>query len=116
MRAETDDDNEWLPGPHQKGALGWPVSEEMIASWLGALDELEAVLDGRKLVPHPRFVRGINVKRVLTEPRQFDLVLWITGHGVLPYLEDGPVADGRAWAQASQVFRGQFLAYAFWFN
>jgi len=116
VRAETDDDNEWLPGPHQKGALGLPVTEEMITSWLAALDELEVVLDGRKLVPHPRFVRGINVKRVLTEPRQFDLVLWFTGHGVLPYLEDGPVADGRAWAQAQQVFRGQFLAYAFWFN
>lgn len=116
VRAETDDDNEWLPGPNQRGVLDMPVTEAMIGSWLAMLDEFEAVLDGRRLVPHPRFVRGINLKRVLTEPRQFDLVLWITGHAVLPYLEDGPVAEGRAWNQASQVFRGQLLAYAFWFN
>jgi hypothetical protein len=116
VRAETDDDNEWLPAPTQKGVLDMPVSEEMITSWLAMLDELDAVLDGGRLVPHPRFARGINFKRVLTEPRQFDLVLWITGHGVLPYLEDGPLADGRSWAQAGQVFRGQFLAYALWFN
>jgi hypothetical protein len=116
VRAETDDDNEWLPGPHQKGVLDMPVTEEMIASWLAMLDELEAVLEGRVLAPHPRFQRGINVKRVFTEPRAFDLVLWITGHGVLPYLEHGPIAEGRAWTQAQWVFRGQLLAYAFWFN
>jgi hypothetical protein len=116
VRAETDDDNEWLPGPHQKGVLDMPVTEEMITAWLAMLEELENVLDGRKLAPHPRFTRGINIKKVFTEPEPFDLVLWITGHGVLPFLEDGPVLDARTWAQASQVFRGQFLSYAFWFN
>jgi len=116
VRTETDNDNEWLPGPHQKGVLDMPVTEEMINAWLAMLDEFEAVLDGRVLAPHPRFQRGINVRRVLTEPRPFDLVLWVTGHGVLPYLEDGPIAEGRAWTQAQRVFRGQFLAYAFWFN
>jgi hypothetical protein len=116
VRAETDDDNEWLPGAHQKGVLDMPVTDEMIGTWLTMLDELEAVLDGRVLAPHPRFRRGINVRRVFTEPRPFDLVLWFTGHGVLPYLEDGPIAEGRAWMQARQVFRGQLLTYAFWFN
>jgi hypothetical protein len=116
IRAETDDDNEWLPGPHQKGVLDMPVTEEMIDSWLAMLDELEAVLDGHKLTPHMRFNRGINIKKVLTEPRPFDLVLWITGHGALPFLEDGPVMDTRTWARASLAFRGQFMSYAFWFN
>jgi hypothetical protein len=116
VRAETDNDNEWLPGPGQKGVLDLPVTEDMITSWLAAIDELEAVLDGRLLAPHPRFGRGVNVKRVFTEPRQFDLVLWITGHGVLPYLEDGPLLDGRAWNDAQRVFRGQLFFYAFWFN
>ena len=55
VRAETDNDNEWLPGPHQKGVLDMPVTEDMIVSWLAVLDELDAVLDGRKLAPHPRF-------------------------------------------------------------
>jgi hypothetical protein len=116
VRAETDDDNEWLPGPQQKGVLDIPVTEAMIDTWLAMLAEFEAVLDGRVLAPHPRFQRGINVKRVLTEPRPFDLVLWFTGHGVLPYLEDGPIAEGRAWNEAQRIFRGQFMSYAFWFN
>ena len=114
--AETDDDNEWLPGPNQKGVLDMPVTADMIGSWLAMLDQVEEVLDGRKLAPHPRFVRGINVKRVFLEPKPFDLVLWITGHGVLPFLEDGPVVDGRTWGQASVAFRGQFISYALWFN
>jgi hypothetical protein len=116
VRAETDDDNEWLPGPHQKGVLDMPVSAPMIDSWLAVLDEFEAVLDGRQLVPHPRFKRGINVKRMLTEPRTFDFVLWFTGHAVVPYLEDGPIAEGRAWNNAQQVFRGQLMSYVLWFN
>jgi hypothetical protein len=116
VRAETDDDNEWLAGPNQKGVLDIPVSAPMVDSWLAVLDEFEAVLDGRLLVPHPRLKRGINVKRLFTEPRTFDLVLWITGHGVVPYLEDGPVADGRAWNSAQAVFRGQLMTYLFWFN
>ena len=55
VRAETDDDNEWLPGPHQKGVLDIPVTEAMIDTWLATLDGFEAVLDGRVLAPHPRF-------------------------------------------------------------
>ena len=116
IRAETDNDNEWLPGPNQTGVLDMPVTEEMVTSWLAMIDELDAVLDGRKLAPHPRFSRGINVKKVFTEPKPFDLVLWITGHGVLPYLEDGPMADRVVWMQGAQAFRGQFLSYALWFN
>jgi hypothetical protein len=116
VRAETDDDNEWLPGPRQKGVLDMPVTDSMIDTWLAMLDELEAVLDGRLLAPHPRFQRGINVRRFFTEPRRFDLVLWFTGHGVLPYLEDGRIADGRSWTEAQRVFRGQLMSYAFWFN
>jgi hypothetical protein len=35
---------------------------------------------------------------------------------VLPYLEDGRIADGRSWTEAQRVFRGQLMSYAFWFN
>ncbi len=36
VRAETDNDNEWLPGPNQKGVLDLPVTGDMIASWLAS--------------------------------------------------------------------------------
>lgn len=114
--AETDDDDEWLPSPTQKGVLDMPVTADMLTAWHAMLDEFEAVLDGRKLVPHPRFARGINMRKIFLEPRHFDLVLWVTGHGVLPFLEDGPIIDGDSWNQASRAFGGYLLTYAFWFN
>ncbi|TIT01089.1 MAG: hypothetical protein E5W85_32860, partial [Mesorhizobium sp.] len=41
IRAETDNDREWLPGPQQKGAsplTGLEVGEEQVQAWHAALD------------------------------------------------------------------------------
>lgn len=118
VRAETDDDREWLPSAKQKTGVmvGFALTDEQIDSWLAALTEAEEVLEGRKLMPHWRFQKGINARRVFTEAKNFDLVLWITGQSVLPFLEDGPVADGAAFSQADRIFGGDLLLYAFWFN
>ncbi|UXN72261.1 hypothetical protein N8D56_12735 [Devosia sp. A8/3-2] len=40
----------------------------------------------------------------------------MTGSGALPYLKDGPIADGRSFAEANRVFGTNWLNYAFWFN
>jgi hypothetical protein len=140
-RAETDDDHEWLPNPRQtsfalRGML--TVTDERIDAWLGAVAEIEDVLEGRKLMPHWRFSpsetglpinepdgsvtlpklmgEGVNIKKMLTEPRGFDLVLWFTGHAAVPYLEQGEVARFNAWGQAERIFGGDLVTYAFWFN
>jgi hypothetical protein len=117
-RAETDDDREWLPTPTQKNGVvpDTSITDERLTGWFGALGEAEDVLEGRKTLPHWRFAKGIDVKKLAAEPRTFDLVLWVTGHAALPYLADGPVADGSAWAQANRLFDGNLMAYAFWFN
>lgn len=116
--AETDDDREWLPAPHQSSTAfpGMSVTQERIDAWRAALDELDAALDGRKLAPHWRYRRGFDLGAVFTDPRPFDLVLWITGHAALPYLKDGPIAAADSWRQWQRAFGGQFLAYAVWFN
>ena len=50
--AETDDDREWLPNPRQTNvALGQRVQQRQIDAWIAALDEADAILDGRTLVP-----------------------------------------------------------------
>ncbi|MFN8828568.1 MAG: hypothetical protein ACK50Q_11280 [Labrys sp. (in: a-proteobacteria)] len=117
-KAETDDDREWLPSPTQKNGVvpNVSITDERLTGWFGALGEAEDVLEGRKMLPHWRFAKGIDVKKLAAEPRSFDLVLWATGHAALPYLADGPVADGSAWAQANRLFDGNLMAYAFWFN
>jgi hypothetical protein len=121
IRAETDNDREWLPGPQQTGAnqlTGLEVSEELVQAWHTALKMAEDLLDGRKLLPHFRFAdRGVNMKRFFDEPQAFDLVLSITGPGVAPYLEKGPMLTSEEWCALQQQFgRTGFLTFALWAN
>jgi uncharacterized protein (TIGR03000 family) len=86
--AETDDDHEWIPNPNQRGALGIRVNRGMVNSWLEFVEELEALLAGKRLIPlwRGRDQRGINLRRVFLEPRPFDLVLWVQGTAARPQL------------------------------
>lgn len=117
--AETDNDREWVPNPRQTSVVGVPVTAEMIQGWMEVLDELEAILAGKTLVPFWRGVkttRGVNLRRVLTEPRPFDLVLWVQGSAAAPYLEEGVVSSSSRWSRINRIFRGEFIGFAFWFN
>ncbi|MFN4142930.1 hypothetical protein [Aestuariivirga sp.] len=115
--AETDDEAEWIPSPRQtKGVTGVPVTEETLDGWMVFLSEFEALLKGEKLVPHWRLAKGINLRRVFLEPRPFDPILWAQGSAALPYLEDGPMTDAQTWNRIMEMFSGNFLNYALWFN
>jgi hypothetical protein len=119
IQAETDDDHEWVPSSRQTGVIpGVRVQQPMIAGWHDFLNEAEAVLAGKKLVPHWRFnaEHGINLRRVFEEPREFDLVLWAHGAAAARYAERGPVTTGDTWRRLQQMFGGQFIGFAFWFN
>jgi hypothetical protein len=116
--AENDDDREWLPSPKQRsgGLGGLSVTQERVDGWMKVMDEFDAVLDGRKLVAHWRFQKGFDLRAFFENPRPFDLVLWITGHGAAPYMKDGPLVSSETTRQWQMMFSGNFLAYAFWFN
>lgn len=121
IRAETDNDREWLPGPQQKGAsplTGLEVGEEQVQAWLAALDMAEDLLEGRSLLPHFRIAdKGINMKRFFDEPKTFDLVLSITGPAIAPYLERGKILTSEEFNQIQRQFGGAgFLTFALWFN
>lgn len=117
IRAERDDDREWLPSPRQRSVVPVRVSAAQIDAWLRMLDEAEAIFAGEKLVPHWRVEgRGINLRRVFLEPRRFDLILWLQGGGATPYLERGEVTRGETWTQIRSVFGGNFFGFALWFN
>ncbi len=116
-RAETDNDREWLPNAKQTGALTpLPVTDQTIDGWLAVMQEFELILDGKKLVPHWRFDRGMNIKRMFEESKRFDLVLLVTGTDAALYLEDGPLSSSGDWNSLMAVFQGNFLGYALWFN
>jgi|JI9StandDraft_1071089.scaffolds.fasta_scaffold00076_11 hypothetical protein len=126
---ETDNDHEWLPNPKQTGVLNMPVRSDIIVGWKAVLDELESLLEGKKLLPLVRdnvFLSndmraraqpiGINVKKFFDEPSDFDLVLAMQGTGVEQYIEPGRVSDFRTWQELTRVFRGDFFGFAVWFN
>ena len=117
IEAETDNDREWLPNAKQTSPFeSVIVDEKRIAGWRAVLDEADAILDGKKLVPHWRLRQGINVRRVFEEPQPFDFVLWITGPAALPYLEDGPTTTSEDWNRITESFGGGFGVFAVWFN
>ena len=80
--------------------------------------ETEAILAGKKLIPHWRVKdgRGVNLRKVFTEPTDFDLVMWVQGTAAKPYLERGPITQPEVWQRLQNVFRGQFIGFAIWFN
>jgi hypothetical protein len=107
-----------FPTPHQTGVLGVPVRAEMIESWLKFADEMEAILAGKRLIPLWRGTeaRGINLRRVFTEPRTLDLVLWVQGTAATSYLEKGELTGPEVWHQLMRVFGGELIGFAVWFN
>ena len=55
-------------------------------------------------------------RRVFTEPREFDLILWIQGTAAAPYLERGERTTPEVWDRLRRVFGGEFIGFALWFN
>jgi hypothetical protein len=119
IRAETDDDVEWIPGPHQTSPFAqMVVNEEIVGGWMSFLDQAEGVLEGRLLIPHWRFDRsqGLNLRRMFEEPRTLDAVLLIAGPGAIPYMETGPLAPDSTMDTGMSLLGGGMLAYFLWFN
>jgi hypothetical protein len=122
IRAETDDDHEWLPNPRQKGVLGLPVREEMIDAWLAMVAELEALLDGKRTLPRT-FVekngKGLNLKTLFDDPPK-PFVLDDSFPRDLPerYFSDEKEVDTGVLIRVYQVFSRDTtaVAYAAWFN
>lgn len=119
---ETDDDHEWLPSPRQKGVLGLPVRAEMVESWLTMVGEIEAMLEGKKLIPvgllWPTDGKGLNLKKLLDDPPpRFDFDAIGKAGPAAKYLENGTLVDLAVIARIAQVFGDSLsVAYAAWFN
>ncbi|MBN9119546.1 MAG: hypothetical protein J0I06_10375, partial [Planctomycetes bacterium] len=76
IRAETDDDHEWLPNAKQAGVLGLPVSDQRINGWLDMIDRLEELFKGERLISADLLTmiglntdgKGLNVRTLLDDP------------------------------------------------
>ena len=129
IRAESDDDHEWLPNARQKGVIGLPVTDQMIDGWLALVGQLEGLLKGERLLPNVlvQFVdpnaegKGLNVKTLLDDPPQSLSEKKIKEQGIdAKYLEpEGQKRpfDVNAIFAVLRLFDGPLgVAYMAWFN
>ena len=45
-----------------------------------------------------------SLRRAILEHKNFDLVMWLTGAGVLPFLEDGAAVSSESWDQMVRAY------------
>lgn len=120
IRAETDNDHEWLPNPKQVGVLGLPVRDEMIDGWLAMLAEAEALFEGRRSGTRSfglgKEDKGLNLKVLLDDPPpQFDRGF----PNNLPdkYWSSEKEVDMRAILSVARLFGdASAVGYMAWFN
>ena len=119
-RQESDNDREWIPNADQQCPIvRADITPEMLESWDAFLEESEAILDGRKLLPFWRGTdetRGINLQKVFHQPQDLDIVLWAHGSAAVPYLETGELTEREFWEEMQRSFGGNFFFFASWFN
>jgi len=118
VQAETDDDHEWLPSPQQTGPRGSKITQEQIDGWMAVLAETDAILTGKKLLPHWRIINGmgINVAKLVQSPPKLDLILIFQGSALAPYIEGGDVSSQTRWRTLIAPFGPGFANFAFWSN
>lgn len=105
---ETDNDAEWIPNKNQTSALPLVFPPDTGTRWLAVLADAEALLTGDLLIPHWRLGpgAGVNLARLLEDPPEIDLVGLVQGQALLPYMERGPVIDGRNLRLFEQLVGG----------
>lgn len=115
---ETDDTREWIPNPAQTAALGFDMPAETGAQWQAILADGEAILNGDLLVSYWRIAPagGVNVKKLFLDPPKVDIVDWVQGSGLLPYLERGPVATSASIRQFENLVGGRSVMFTFLLN
>jgi len=126
IRAERDDVFEWLPSPKQTGVLGLPVTDVMIDTWLGMIEELEGLLNGKKVVPAvvlqavgPEVEDGLSLRRLLEDPpEKFEWERIAEEGPAAKYLDqDAKDVDFLKIIRVGQVFQNSLsVGYAAWFN
>jgi len=115
---ESDNVNEWIPNPRQTAALGFEIPPGTGDAWQAILAEGESLLKGELLIPFWRIepAGGVNLKRLFQDPPPVDIVSWIQGAGLLPYLERGPTITSQNIEVFERMVAGDTLLFALLFN
>ena len=115
---ETDNEREWIPNDNQTAALGFKLAKGTGAAWQAVLADVEALLNGDLLIEYWRIspAGGVNVKKLFMDPPVVDIVTWVQGSGLLPYLERGPVISSRNLEEFDELTGGNIFLMSFMLN
>lgn len=110
---ETDNDAEWIPNKNQQSALPIVFPPETGNAWRKVLADAEGVLNGSLLIPHWRFGdgAGINLAKLMQDPPPVDIVGFVQGVSLLPYVETGPLVSAASLNQFAQMMQGDAALY-----
>lgn len=115
---ETDNDREWIPNAAQTAALGFELPPETGERWLAVLSDARDVLNGDLLVPHWRIApsAGVNIASLIENPPVFDLVSFLHGYGLVPYMESGEIVGTGNLRQFERLMGGNSVLFMFLLN
>jgi uncharacterized small protein (DUF1192 family) len=118
IEAETDNDREWIPNANQQPALPVEIDPEMTRAWQGVLEDAEAVLNGRLLIPHPMLPagHGISLAHYERYPSPIDLIEAIHGIGFFEHSAKGPMITSQRWQAFNRLARGRGGLFSVYFN
>lgn len=118
LALESDNVKEWIPNARQTAALGFELAPGTGDAWQAVLADAEALLNGDLLIDYWRIspAGGVNVKKMFMDPPVVDIVTWVQGSGLLPYLERGPVITGASLRRFEELTPGNPLLFSFLFN
>jgi hypothetical protein len=123
IRAETDDDYEWLPHPKQKGVFEMPVTDAMIYGWVAMMERVEDLLEGRTVIKIDFIVKkqgyGLNMKALLEDPpAEINFMTVMQDGPADKYLvKDGKPFDVDRLFAVLQLFDSPLrMGYMAWFN
>ncbi len=118
LALETDNEREWIPNDNQTAALGFDLPPGTGDAWQAVLADAEALLNGDLLIEYWRIspAGGVNVKKMFMNPPVVDIVTWVQGSGLLPYLERGPIITEDSLSQFEDITGGNVFMMSFLLN
>lgn len=116
VATETDNHQEWIPNANQTPALGAAFPKGMDVAWQGVLADGEKILKGELYVPYMSGPVGFDIGGWLENPGPVDLVEWLHGMGMQPWLKPGPQVSAQNWRAFEELSGGNAMLFAVWFN
>jgi len=118
LAQEVDNDHEWIPNPSQSSVLPLTIPPRLATGWQAILKDIEAVLEGKLLIPHPALPEGygVSLPAYVDDPTPLDLVNWLHGIGAYRHAAIGPRLSTQNWRTFQRLSLGNAGGFALLFN